>query len=94
MLQKIDLLQPEPTPVQPDARQRRALRRLLRDVMHFIGSEPPKPLSSSKVKRRLLYRSARSLTDADLDRLVTEIGIERWWAAAERATSPTTTAAE
>ncbi len=91
MLQKSPLVQSEHVPVQTTA-ERRALRRLLRAVMAFVGNDPPKP--SSNKRRRLLYRSPRSLTDADLDRLVIEIGADRWWSAAERATRPHAIAAE
>jgi hypothetical protein len=71
--------------------QRRALRRLLRDIVALTGSTltelaatPRKP--SQPQRRRLLYR--RALSDGDLDTLVGEIGVERLWAAVERATQP------
>jgi hypothetical protein len=75
------------------AKQRRALRKLLRDLITFSGVAAndlaAKSRKAPKSKRqRLLYRRAGSLTDADLDKLVAEIGIDRWWAAAERATQP------
>jgi hypothetical protein len=72
--------------------QRRALRKLLRDLVVFTGTAindlaaVPRKAPQSK-RQRLLYRRA-VLTDADLDVLVADIGIERWWAAAERATQP------
>ena len=81
----------------PTTQQRRALRKLLRDLVCFTGPaindlaatprrKAPQPQQS---KRRLLYRRADTLTDADLDRLLAdEIGFDRWWAAAERATQP------
>jgi hypothetical protein len=73
--------------------QRRALRKLLRDLVAFTGTAinelAATPRKAPQQKRqRLLYRRADSLTDADLDALVGEIGIGRWWAAAERATQP------
>jgi hypothetical protein len=70
--------------------QRRALRRLIRDLVAVTGVAVTE-LSTRKRpqrKRRLLFRRADSLTDADLDALVGEIGIDRWWVAAERATQP------
>jgi hypothetical protein len=75
------------------AKQRRALRKLLRDLVAFTGTaindlaDAPRKASQPK-RRRLLYRRADRLTNADLDRLVGEIGIDRWWSAAERATQP------
>jgi hypothetical protein len=74
-------------------KQRRALRKLLRDLVAFTGTAindlAATPRKASQPKRqRLLYRRADSLTDADLDALVGEIGIDRWWAAAERVTQP------
>jgi hypothetical protein len=73
--------------------QRRVLRKLLRDLVAFTGTAinelAATPRKAPQPKRqRLLYRRADSLTDADLDALVSEIGIGRWWAAAERATQP------
>jgi hypothetical protein len=73
--------------------QRRVLRKLLRDLIAFTGSAvtelavAPRKAPQPK-RRRLLYRRADSLSDADLDVLVREIGVERWWAALERATQP------
>ena len=73
--------------------QKRALRKLLHDLIAFTGTAindlaatPRK--APQRNRQRLLYRRADSLTDADLDMLVVEIGIGRWWAAAERATQP------
>jgi hypothetical protein len=73
--------------------QRRALRRLLRDLVAFTGTAvndlAAAPRKAPQQKRpRLLYRRANTLTDADLDVLVADIGVDRWWAAAERATQP------
>ena len=74
--------------------QKRALRKLLRDLVAFTGSainelSAATPRKAPQPKgQRLLYRRTDSLTNADLDRLVAEIGIDRWWAAAERATQP------
>jgi hypothetical protein len=73
--------------------RRRALRKLLRDLVAFTGTAindlAATPRKAPQPKRqRLLYRRADSLNDADPDALVGEIGIGRWWAAAERATQP------
>jgi hypothetical protein len=73
--------------------QRRALRKLLRDLIVFTGvaaadvAVAPRKVPQRK-RHRLLYGRADTLSDTDLDRLVAEIGIGRWWAAAERATQP------
>ena len=81
--------QPLPTTNQ----QRRALAKLLRDLVAFTGtaindlSVVPRKASRPN-QRRLLYRRPDKLTDTDLDRLVVEIGIDRWCAAADRVTSP------
>lgn len=81
------------TPGGNTGQQKRALRRLLRDFVIVTGAAAndlaaatPRKAPQSK-RQRLLYRRA-VLTDADLDVLVADIGIERWWAAAERATQP------
>ena len=74
-------------------KQRRALRKLICDLVAFTGTAindlAATPRKAPQRKRqRLLYRRADSLTNADLDALVGAIGIDRWWAAAERATQP------
>ena len=86
-----------PTASQPvlttTGQQRRALAKLLRDLVAFTGTAineiAAKPRKASRPnQRRLLYRRASTLTDTDLDRLRVEIGLDRWWATAERATQP------
>jgi hypothetical protein len=85
-----------PTTSQPlptTSQQRRALAKLLRDLVAFTGSAINDLAAKSRKasrpnQRRLLYRRPDKLTDADLDRLVVEIGIDRWCAAADRVTSP------
>ena len=73
--------------------QKRALRKLLRHLIVFTGvaaadvAVAPRKVPQRKL-HRLLYRRADTLSDTDLDRLSAEIGIGRWWAAAERATQP------
>jgi hypothetical protein len=74
--------------------QRRALRKLFRDLVTFTGTAAselaaaPRSKAPQRPRQRLLYRSADSLTDADLDRLVAEIGIDRIWRAVEKLTQP------
>jgi hypothetical protein len=75
-------------------KQRRALRKLLRDLVCFAGvaaadlAATPRNKTSRRNRERLLYRNANSLTDTDIDRLVGEIGAARLMAALDRHTSP------
>lgn len=76
-----------------NGQQRRALRKLLRDLVAFTGTAindlAATPRKAPQPKRqRLLYRHADSLTDADLDRLVAELGVERVMGAFDRLTRP------
>jgi hypothetical protein len=79
-------------PGQADQVKSKRLRRLARNLITFsraAASElAPKRCSTAQPKRRLLYRRADNLTNSDLDRLVVEVGIGRWRAAAERYTHP------
>jgi hypothetical protein len=81
------------TSTEASAQQRRVLRKLLRDLITFSGvaasdlAAVPRRAPQSK-RQRLLYRRADTLTDGEIDMLVSEIGLDRWWSAAERATSP------
>jgi hypothetical protein len=69
--------------------QRRALRKLIRDLVAAINDLAATPRKAPQRKRqRLLYRRADSLTDADLDRLVAEIGIEHVLRVLDRLTQP------
>lgn len=74
--------------------QRRALRKLLRDLVVFTGTAindlaaAPHKAPQRKSPPRLLYRRAATLADSDLDAIVADIGIDRMWAAVERATQP------
>ena len=74
--------------------QRRALRKLFRDLVTFTGTAAselaaaPGSKAPQRPRQRLLYRSAGSLTDADLDRLIAEIGIDRIWRVVEKLTQP------
>jgi hypothetical protein len=75
------------------AKQRRALRKLLRDLVAFTGTAindlaaTPRKAPQSK-RQRLLYRRADTLSDTDLDTLVTEIGAARLMATLDRWTQP------
>ena len=80
-------------------KQRRALRKLLRDLVCFAGvaaadlaSAPRK--TPQRNRERLLYRNTNSLTDTDIDRLVGEIGAARLMAALDQLPSPRTPLAE
>ena len=74
--------------------QRRALRKLIRDLVVFSGTAlndlaaTPRNKTPRRNRERLLYRNANSLTDTDIDRLVGEIGAARLMAALDRHTSP------
>ena len=73
--------------------QRRALRKLLRDLVAFTGTALHElggaPRKAPHPKRlRLLYRRADTLTDADLAVLVAEVGVERVMRALDRLTQP------
>ena len=82
------------TSIFPPAALARALRKLLRDLVVFAGTSindlasTPRRKPSQTKRQRLLYRRADSLTDADLDRLVANIGVERIWRAVDRLTQP------
>src|SRR5262249_50232086 len=75
-------------------RRRRLVRKLLGDLAAFtcvavgeLAATPPK--APRRRSNRVLFRRADTLTDIDLDQLVAEIGLSRWWSAFERATKPT-----
>jgi len=71
-------------------KQRRLLNRLVRDLVAFTGTAitdiAAKPKAPRRQKNRLTYR--KNLTDGELDALVAQIGLGRWWSAFERATRP------
>jgi hypothetical protein len=76
----------------PVKQQGRVLKRLLRDLIVFTGvaaaglsSQPRK--SRQMKRRRILYRRGE-LSDADLEQLVTEVGIDRVWRVLDRLTQP------
>ena len=81
--------------VQPlaTAQQRRALHKLLRDLVAFTGTAiteiASKPRKTPQRKReRLLYRRAGTLTDEEIKRVVVELGCERVLRAVDKLTSP------
>jgi hypothetical protein len=72
-------------------RRRRLVRRLLGDLAAFTGVAVGElaattPKAPRRQSSRITYR--KNLTDADLDALVAQIGLGRWWNAFERATRP------
>jgi hypothetical protein len=76
------------TPVDPGKQQGRILRRLLRDLAILATADSDKPRRPRQIRqRRILYRRGE-LSDADLLRLVEEVGIERIWHALEKMTQP------
>src|SRR4051812_43417971 len=75
----------------PTSQQKRALTRLLRDLVAFggvavaeIAAKPRKAPRPTQRPPRLLYR--KTLTDDDLDRLCAELGADRLMAALDRWT--------
>jgi hypothetical protein len=83
----------------PAKQQRRVVRRLLRDLVALAGPVVNDDLAGRSRKapqrrpQRVLFRRADSLTDADLDRLIREIGAGRLMAALDRWTQPRFTVA-
>ena len=77
-----------------NGQQKRALNKLLRDLVAFTGTAitdlaaKPKVGKPKQQPTRLLYRRADTLTEADHDRLVVEVGAAPLMAALDRATQP------
>ena len=71
-------------------RQRRFVRKLVRDLVAFAGTEisERKTRKARSKPRRVLFRRANTLTEADLDTLIREIGVERMMTAFDRFTQP------
>jgi hypothetical protein len=72
-------------------RRRRLARKLLGDLAAFTGVAIDElaattPKAPRRQSRRITYR--KNLTDGELDALVAQIGLGRWWTAFERATKP------
>jgi len=76
-------------------KQKRALRKLLRDLVVFTGTaihdleSAPRKQAQRKCHQRLLYRCADTLSDDEVKRVVVEIGPERVLRALDMYTQPT-----
>jgi hypothetical protein len=73
--------------------QRRALRKLLRDLVAFTGTAinelAAAPRKAPQRKRqRLLYRRADTLSDDEVKSIVVELGSERVLRVVDKLTSP------
>jgi hypothetical protein len=66
------------------------VRKLVRDLVAFAGTEisERKTRKARSKPRRVLFRRANTLTEADLDTLIREIGVERMMTAFDRFTQP------
>lgn len=80
-------------------KQRRALRKLFRDLVAFTGTAindltatPRK--APQRNRQRLLYRRADTLSDDEVKSIVAAIGPERIWRAVDKLTAPQLVAAE
>jgi len=75
------------------AQQRRALRKLLRDLVAFTGTAindlavAPRKAPQHK-RQRLLYRRADTLSDDEVKSIVVELGPERVPHVVDKLTSP------
>ena len=84
----------KPRPQSPPTASKSALSASWSEILvGFIGTTvndlaTPRRKPSQPKRQRLLYRRAASLTSADLDRLVVEIGPARLMAALDRYTQP------
>jgi hypothetical protein len=78
---------------QDPAKQRRALRKLIRDLVAFTGcavdafAAAPRKAPQRK-RQRLLYRKANTLTDDEVKRIVVELGPDRVLRVVDRLTQP------
>jgi hypothetical protein len=73
------------------SKRRRLVRKLLTDLAAFTGVAVGElaattPKAPRRQSSRITYR--KNLSDAELDALVVQIGLGRWWSAFERATKP------
>jgi hypothetical protein len=79
-----------PAITQEASKRRRLVRKLLGDLAAFTGVAVGELAATTPKARRqssrITYR--KNLTDAELDALVAQIGLGRWWSAFERATRP------
>ena len=74
-------------------RQKRALRKLLRDLVAFTGTaindlEAAPRKTPQRKRQRLLYRRADTLSDDEVKSLVIELGPERVLRVVDRVTAP------
>src|SRR5262245_29128573 len=70
------------------ARQKRALRKLLRILGNAIDGLAVVPRFPQQKRQRLLYRRASALTDDKIESLVVELGPERVLRVVDRLTAP------
>jgi hypothetical protein len=91
------MLQVAATPLKnnDNGKQKRALRKLLRDLVAFTGTAiseleaaPRSKAPPRVVHQRLFYRRAETLTDGEIDRIVETTGVPRVWRALDRLTQP------
>ena len=69
--------------------QRRALRKLLRDLVAFTGTAINDLAAAPReAPQRLLYRRADTLTDNEVKSIVVELGPERVLRVVDKLTSP------
>jgi hypothetical protein len=74
-------------------KQTRALRKLLRDLITFAGATANDLAATlrkapQRKRQRLLYRRADTLSDDAVERIVSEIGVDRFWRAVDMLTQP------
>ena len=74
--------------------QRRALRKLIRDLVAFTGTAindlaaAPHSKTPQRKRQRLLYRRADTLSDDEVKSIVVEVGPERVLRVVDKLTSP------
>jgi hypothetical protein len=80
------------SPSKQSSDQQRIARRVIKDLAAFAGIAALQLAATPRKPRRhvdrVLFRRPENLTDADIDSLVLQVGVDRCWAAVERATSP------
>jgi hypothetical protein len=85
---------PKTVSADPAKQQRRVVRRLLRDLVALTGpvindlATTPRSAPRRTQQTRVLFRRADRLSDADVDRLIREVGAGRLMAALDRWTQP------
>jgi hypothetical protein len=78
---------PKTVSADPAKQQRRVVRRLLRDLVALLAATPRSAPRRTQ-QTRVLFRRADRLSDADVDRLIREVGAGRLMAALDRWTQP------